>query len=88
MFPVVGHFDRPLQSAPTMFQPFLRPCGKVTSMRGELPYGRCGRCHTNFARATPTFRPFIIIGHTNFDLLVNHIMFLATLTLETILRPW
>ena len=26
MFPVVGHFDRPLQSAPTMFQPFLRPC--------------------------------------------------------------
>ena len=25
MFPVVGHFDRPLQSAPTMFQLFLRP---------------------------------------------------------------
>ena len=21
------------------------------------PYGRCGRCHTNFARATPTFCP-------------------------------
>ena len=24
-----------------------------------VPYGRCGRCHTNFARATPTFCPFI-----------------------------
>ena len=35
-------------------------------------YGMCGRCHTNFARAT-TFCPFIIIGRTNFDLLVNHI---------------
>ena len=21
------------------------------------PYGRCGRCHTNFASATPTFCP-------------------------------
>ena len=41
----------------------------------RMPYGRCGRCHTNFAHATPTFCPFIIIGHTNFDLLVNHIMF-------------
>ena len=38
-------------------------------------YGMCGRCHTNFVCATPTFCPFIIIGHTNFDLLVNHIMF-------------
>ena len=27
------------------------------------------------AVATPTFCPFIIIGYTNFDLLVNHIMF-------------
>ena len=52
-----------------------------------MPYGRCGRCHTNFTRATPTFCPFIIIGHINFDLLVNHIMFLATPTLETILCP-
>ena len=43
--------------------------------RWRMPYGRCGRCHTNFARATPTFCPFIIIGHTNFDLLVNHILF-------------
>ena len=41
----------------------------------RMPYGRCGRCHTNFARATATFCPFVIIGHTNFDLLVNHIMF-------------
>ena len=41
----------------------------------RMRYGRCGRCHTNFAHATPTFFPFIIIGHTNFDLLVNHIMF-------------
>ena len=41
----------------------------------RMPYGRCGRCHTNFARATPTFCPFISIGHSNFDLLVNHIMF-------------
>ena len=41
----------------------------------RMPYGRCGRCHTNFARATPTFCPFIIIGHTNFDLPVIHIMF-------------
>ena len=43
----------------------------------RMSYGRCdcGRCHTNFARATPTFCRFIIIGHTNFDLLVNHIMF-------------
>ena len=40
-----------------------------------MPYGRCGRCYTNFARAALTFCPFIIIGHTNFDLLVNHIMF-------------
>ena len=39
----------------------------------RMPYGRCGRCHTNFALATPTFCPFIIIGHTNFDLLVNPI---------------
>ena len=50
----------------------------TTYMHGwRMPYGRCGRCHTNFARATPTFCPFIIIGkiiigHTNFDLLVNH----------------
>ena len=41
----------------------------------RMPYGRCGRCHTNCARATPRFCPFIIIGHSNFDLLVNHIMF-------------
>ena len=41
----------------------------------RMLYGRCGRCHTNFARATPTLCPFIIISHTNFDLLVNHIMF-------------
>ena len=41
----------------------------------RMPYGWCGRCHTNFARATPTFCPFIIISHTNFDLLVSHIMF-------------
>ena len=40
-----------------------------------MPYGRCGRCHTNFARATPTYCPFVIIGYTNFDLLVTHIMF-------------
>ena len=40
-----------------------------------MSYGRCGRCLTNFARATPTFCPFSITSHTNFDLLVNHIMF-------------
>ena len=47
-----------------------------TNIHGwRMPYGRCGRCHTNFARATPTYCPFVIIGYTNFDLLVNHIMF-------------
>ena len=35
-----------------------------------------GECRmASVAIATQTFCPFIIIGHTNFDLLVNHIMF-------------
>ena len=41
----------------------------------RMPYGKCGCCHTNFDCAIPTFCPFIIIGHSNSDLLVNHIMF-------------
>ena len=54
----------------------LTPFGDHMSQHGwRMPYGRCGSCHTNFARATPTFCPFIIIDHTNFDLMVNHIMF-------------
>ena len=40
-----------------------------------MPYGRCGCCNTNFACATPTFCPFIIISHTNFDLLVTILRF-------------
>ena len=68
--------------------PLKQACAKVNitemifcplTYNGEhgwrMPYGRCGCCHTNFARATPTFCPFISIGHTNFNLLDNHIMF-------------
>ena len=44
-------------------------------MGGECRMAGVAVSHTNFARATPTFCPFIIIGHTNFELLVNHIMF-------------
>ena len=36
--------------------------GGVKAMGGDC---RCGRCHTNFASATPTFCPLIIAGHTN-----------------------
>ena len=49
--------------------------GTVCTHGWRMPYGRFGSCHTNFACATPTFCPFIIIDHTNFDLLVNHIIF-------------
>ena len=31
----------------------------------RMPYGRCGRCRTNFSSATPTFCPLDIAGHTN-----------------------
>ena len=35
-----------------------------------------GECRmAGVAVATPTFCPFIIIGHTNFDLLVNQLCF-------------
>ena len=33
--------------------------------RLRMPYGRCGRCHTNFASATPIFCSICIAGHTN-----------------------
>ena len=32
--------------------------------RWSVPYGWCGRCHTNFAIATPIFHTFTIAGHT------------------------
>ena len=31
----------------------------------RIPYGRCGRCHTNYASATPTLCYLVIAGHTN-----------------------
>ena len=31
----------------------------------RMLYGRCGRCHTNFASATLTFCPLVVAGHTN-----------------------
>ena len=47
----------------------------IVSMGGECRMAGVAVATPTLPVPHPTFYPFIIIGHTNFDLLVNHIMF-------------